>query len=107
MPKYKSSKGSRYKKGTMKREDGGRAPIFLWIMVEGYWWCHTNKMWVKSLSKDCPEPVDSIWHAASDYGPIRSVKAAQRHIRNHPEIEKGTKIVLVSLYQGLDVEFTK
>lgn len=107
MPKYNQPKGYRYKKGTMKREDGGRTPIFFGLMVEGYWWCYTNKMWVKSISKDCPEPVDSIWHAASDYDPIRSVKAAQRHIRNHSEIEKGTKITLVSLYRGLDVEFTK
>ena len=107
MPKYNQPKGYRYKKGTMKRENGGRVPIFLWLDVDGYWWCHTNKMWVKSLSKDCPEPADSILHMSSDYGPIRSVKAAQRHIRNHPEIEKGTKITLVSLYQGLDVTFTK
>ena len=107
MPKYNQPKGYRYKKGTMKREDGGRAPIFLGITVEGYWWCYTNKMWVKSICKDCPDPVDSILHASSDYGPIRSVKAARRHIRNHPEIEKGTKIRLVSLFVGLDVEFVK
>lgn len=107
MPKYNQPKGYRYKKGTMKRENGGRAPIFLWITVEGYWWCYTNKMWVKSILEECPAPEDNWLHASSDYGTIRSVKAAQRHIRNHPEIEKGTKITLVSLYQGLDVEFTK
>lgn len=103
MPKYKQPKGYRYKKGTIKCKDGLRYPVFIWLVVDGYWWCEINKVW----SKECKfEEGNYHWYCSS-FGPIRSVKAAQRHIRNHPEIEKGTKITLVSRFIGLDVEFVK
>lgn len=104
MPKYNQPKGYRYKKGTIKREDmGGRYPVFFGLCVDGYWWCDEKRIWTKYPYEECPQ--DRC--CSSHYGPIRSVKAAQRHIRNHPEIEKGTKITLVSLFSRLDVEFTK
>lgn len=104
MPKYNQPKGYRYKKGTIKRENmGGRYPVFFGLCVDGYWWCDEKKIWTKDPYEECPQDRCCF----SSYGPIRSVKAARRHIRNHPEIEKGTKITLASLYQGLDVEFTK
>lgn len=103
MPKYKSPKGHRYKKGTVKIGKGIRVPVFLSIAVDGYWWCDEKRIWTKDPYEECPQ--DRCY--SSHYGPIRSVKAAQRHIRNHPEIEKGTKITLVSLFSGLDVEFVK
>lgn len=103
MPKYDQPKGHRYKKGSIKSKDGGRFPIFLEITVDDYFWCSDKKIWTKDPYEECPQ---DRWYS-THYGPIRSVKAAQRHIRNHPEIEKGTRIVLVSHYRGLDVEFTK
>ncbi len=101
MAKYYQPKGYRFKKGTIKCGDI-RLSVFLWLEADGYWWCDDDKIWVKKSHEECQ---------GSSYGtascPVHSVKAAQRHIKNHPEIEKGTKVILVSRFKGLDVVFTK
>lgn len=101
MAKYYQPKGHRFKKGTVKCGDI-RCSVFLWLEADGYWWCEDGKIWVKKPHEECQ---------GSSYGtascPVHSVKAAQRHIGNHPEIEKGTKVTLVSRFKGLNVVFTK
>lgn len=101
MVKYYQPKGYRFKKGTIKRGDI-RLSVFLWLEADGYYWCNNDKIWVRKPHEECQ---GSGYSTASC--PVHSVKAAQRHIRNHPEIEKGTKVTLVSHFKGLDVVFTK
>ena len=101
MAKYYQPKGYRYKKGTIKSGDI-RLSVFLWLEVDGYYWCDNNKIWVKKPLEECQGSSYSTTSCR-----VHSVKAAQRHIRNHPEIEKGTKVTLVSHFKGLDVVFTK
>lgn len=100
MTKYYQPKGYRFKKGTIKCGNI-RLSVFLWLEADGYYWCDNNKIWVKKPYEEC----HGSYSTASCS--VHSVKAALRHIKNHPEIEKGTKITLVSRFKGLDVVFVK
>ena len=86
---------SEYEPPLLKNGDGLKPGD--WIMVSD-----DDKIWVKKPHEECQ---GSGYSTASC--PVHSVKAAQRHIKNHPEIEKGTKVILVSRFRGLDVVFTK
>lgn len=58
-----------------------------------------KKKWVKR------EEYTGSWFPATFC--CRSYRAAKRHLKNHDEIPKGTKFVLVSSYVGQDRLLTK
>lgn len=104
--KFKQPKGQRVFKGTVKVQGKRkRVPIFMGLENldnNHLMWSDTLNRWV-SIS-DCSEgdyPLCSISK------PIRSVKAAIRHVRKHDEISKGARMVLVSAFVGYDVEIIK
>lgn len=55
---------------------------------------HDKKMWVNK------EEYTGCWYPATY--PCHSYKAAKRHLRNHDEIPKGMKFILVSWFCGFD-----
>lgn len=97
MANYHCEKGQRYKKGTIKTEKG-RLHVYSSIIVDGHWWCEVDKKWVKDV---CECTVRDGIYTGSDKCGIHSVKAAERHIRKHNEIQKGTKCSLISNFIGL------
>lgn len=104
--KFNQSRGGRVYKGSVKiphREK--RVPVFLglenfddnhlmWSDEHNRWFGYDDRpegdYWLDSMSK-----------------PIRSVKAAIRHVKKHDEIPKGARMVLVSSFVGYDVEIIK
>ena len=104
--KFSKPKGQRIFKGTVKVQGKNkRFPMFLGLenMDDNY------LMWSDELNKwigryDRPEGEYSLCSMSK---PIRSVKAAIRHVRNHSEIPKGAKMVLMSNFDGYDVEIIK
>jgi hypothetical protein len=104
--KFSQKKGKRLSKGTIKLQGRDkRAPIFIGIenLDDHYlMWADTLNKWV-GLSNQ----PDGDYSMCSIKAPIRSVKAAIRHIRKHDEIPKGARMVLVSSLVGCDVEIIK
>ena len=97
MVNYHSPKGQRYKKGTIKGKDGRRRHIFIGLQVDDCWWCKNKKQWVKDINK-CADNDDVSISSTTN---CHSVKAAVRHLKNHSEIPKGTKVTLVSRFIGI------
>lgn len=105
MANYKLPKGKRFKKGSIKTNKYGRVPVFDGLDVDGYWYCVSNKVFVKDLG-DCF--VRNGVYASTDMFGVHSVKAAKRIIKQHDEIPKGTKCYLTSNFKEIpDIEFTK
>lgn len=104
--KFSKPKGQRIYKGTVKVPGKSkRFPIFLGLenMDNNYlMWSDELGIWIGRHNRP-----DGEYSLCSMSKPIRSVKAAIRHIRNHDEIPKGTKMVLMSNFDGYDVEIIK
>lgn len=104
--KFNQPKGCRIYKGTVKvPHKKNRIPMFMGLenMDDNcLMWCDGLGRWIGRHEN--PEGCDSLCTMSK---PIRSVKAAIRHIRKHDEIPKGARMILVSSFVGYDVEIIK
>lgn len=104
--RFEKPKGQRVYKGTVKvQSKNKRYPIFLGLenIDDNYlMWSDELGRWIGRHNR--PEGEYSLCSISK---PIRSVKAAIRHVRNHNEIPKGAKMVLMSNFVGHDVVITK
>lgn len=104
--KFSKPKGQRIFKGTVKIPGKTkRFPMFLGLenMDDNYlMWSDELGKWVGRHNRP-----DGEYSLCSMSKPIRSVKAAIRHIRKHNEIPNGAKMVLMSNFDGYDVEIIK
>ena len=104
--RFSKPKGQRVYKGTVKVPGKNkRVPVFLGlenIDDNHLMWSDELNMWVGRHNK--PEGDYSLCSISK---PIRSVKAAIRHIKKHDEIPKGAKMFLMSNFVGYDVVIIK
>ena len=95
--KYNTSKGNRYKKGSIKvKKLGKRLNIFDSLNCKGYWWHCQLEKWIKYED----------WHGNGDISTnchkIKNVKQLIRHIKKHSDyLPKGTKFILVSRFSDI------
>jgi hypothetical protein len=93
-------------KGTVKVQ-GRRKRVSMFRGLENL--DNNHLMWADTLNKwvGLSNQPEGDYSMCSIKAPIRSVKAAIRHIRKHDEIPKGAKMVLVSSFVGCDVVIVK
>lgn len=113
MAKFTASKGNRIKKGTWKNGTRRRYMFFglepdvlenLENGMQGLIWCDVANKWMTKIEfNNNPE-----WKSASCMNSrIRSLKAAEAHLRRHDEIPKGTKFQFVSAFAEHDIYLVK
>lgn len=125
MAKFKVQKGYRVKKGTWRRnEPGKRSPMFIGLepvdpfTVEGEYpypkllWCKKMNRWYthkefNKLPKNTFYCIKDCLFGDSMNGSIKSLKAAEAHLRRHDEIPKGMRFTLVSFFPEYDIELVK
>lgn len=104
--KFNRPKGYRTYKGTVKvPHKENRIPMFMGLenMDDHYlMWCDELDRWVGRY-----DTIEGCCSLCTISKPIRSVKAAIRHIKNHDEIPVGTRMILASSFVGYDVEIVK
>lgn len=105
--KFNRKKGNRVLKGTVKiHGKNKRIPMYMGLTCTdniGLMWAQEINKWVSFKDSSSIGNYTLCTHS----GPIRSVKAAIRHIKKHNEIPKGTSMTLVSSFVGYDVIITK
>ena len=106
MFKFKQPKGQRIFKGTVKLQ-GKRKRVYMFMGLENL--DNNHLMWSDKLNRwvGLSDQPEGDYCLCSISKPIRSVKAAIRHVRKHDEIPKGARMVLVSNFVGYDVEIIK
>ena len=108
--KFNQPKGRRIYKGTIKvPHKNNRIPVFMGLenMDNNHlMWSDELDRWIGICNKPkgIPKGVHSLCSMSK---PIRSVKAAVKHIKKHSEIPRGARMVLASSFVGYDVEIIK
>lgn len=96
--KYTAPKGKRIKKGSTKIEGGRRLNNFSSITMMGdLWWDKVDKKW-RNI-----DDIPATHSYSSNYYGIHSLKACISHIKRHPEIPRGTWVMLNSNFVGYDI----
>lgn len=101
--KYYKSKGNRIKKGSLKITNRKyRVNNFEGLGMTGNhdncWWCEDLNKWITLENSNNKYDLSDVnIH-------IKNLKQAIRHIKHHPEIEKGTIMCLRSNFIGYHID---